>query len=326
MRVATALFMALAVTMMAATGCSGAERETPTGTADAPTATAQPEVPGPTPFPFDAVLIEVLGTSDTEWYAADAAERAGELVQKCMARAGFEYAIPAVEPAGAPEDVRTTPEWAGEYGFGVVSGFYDRLEVDGLYSLNPEPNRTYLATLTSAEVGRFVATLYGTEAEAGQLQTDRGCTGEAEDEAFAAWNRLTEVMPNFAALAEERDTHPEWLKGRMLWQQCMAGAGYDYAEPESVAVDVRRRMADLVREQFPDGNLPLAPTADGSFVADPSVVPLLDELQEFEITVAVTNVGCLAGQADRFAAAEAAVQAGFVEHNRDRIDQLLADS
>ena len=278
---------------------------------------------GEDPAPFDAVLIDLFGTDDTEAYLADAEREAAEFVVQCMNDAGFEFALPAEVDELEPPDP-TSLDDAREMGFGIIAGLRHQIDQTDLGSdFDRDPNLDYLSTLTASEIERFVITLDGTAPEPGQRKVDRGCNGQASDAVYADWVRFSEQLPNFTALGEERDTHPDWLAARADWRDCMVARGFDYAEPDVIRTTVISRMRDTMNENYPGGQV--APIqVDGEWVLDPQVEALLDELADFERDAAVANVECTEPLAERFDAVERLVQQQFVDRNRAVIDELLA--
>lgn len=272
-------------------------------------------------LPFDAVLVELFGTTDTDAYLDSTERRASELIVECMNDAGFEFAIPPQAPATETPDVGDLAA-AREIGFGIISGYRSQLAAATIDS--GDPNLAYLSTLTAAQVDEFFLALDGTGAEAGQLPDD-GCRVEASDRAFADWNSFREALPNSYVLDEERDSHPEWLDAQAAWRECMAERGFDYPNPEAIRSAVVTTMRETVEEQFPGGRLPLVPEGDG-FVLDPSLDELFVELVEFERAAAVANIECNEPVAEQRRAVEQAVQQAYVERHRDAIDRLLAGS
>lgn len=271
--------------------------------------------------PFDAVLLELFETTDTEEYLADTERLAAEFVVTCMEEAGFEFQIPPPEAELEPPDPRSIED-ARAVGFGIIAGFRFQLEQTDLEAqLRPDPNMTYLGTLELEEIERFFVALDGVEAEPGQRQ-EGGCNGFASDEAYADWLRFFEALPNFTALGEERDTHPDWLAARADWRDCMQAKGFDYSEPDAIRTDVISRMRESVDAVYPGGQLPMV-EQDGAIMVDPVVDELLDDLVDFEIEAAVANVECTAPLAEQFDAVERLVQQDFVDRNRSTIDDLL---
>ena len=197
-------------------------------------------------LPFDAVLIELFGTDDTDEYLMTLERDAAELVVTCMEAAGFEFEIPDEEiPAESDLDPRSVAD-AEDQGFGIITGFRDQLDGFDPTARTPDPNQAYLRTLTAAEIQRFVLTLDGVAAEPGQRQEDAGCNGSASEQAYQNWTQFFEALPNFTALGEERDTHPDWVATRVLWRDCMTERGFDYSEPEVIRADVTSRMRQMV--------------------------------------------------------------------------------
>ncbi len=78
------------------------------------------------PAPFDAVLIELFGTDDTEAYLASAERMAAEFVVTCMSDAGFEFQIPPVTSPLAPPDP-TSIEDARTRGFGILDAYRQQI-------------------------------------------------------------------------------------------------------------------------------------------------------------------------------------------------------
>lgn len=298
--------LALLALVVLATACSSQEPATST------------ESPAGTP-PFDAVLIELFGTTNTDAYRASIQDTASELAIACMEDAGFELQITST-PAFVPPDPNDLAQ-AQTMGFGIVAEFRHNAE-NQQRQAGPDPNRPYLETLTAADIERFLITLNGTPAAPGQLQTDTGCNGAAATEAQADWDRFSMALPNYNALGEERDTDPQWMAARASWQQCMADQGFDYADPTAVRSDAITRMRSLVNEVFPGGQVPLV-EANGEFIFDPQTERLLEELLQFEQQAATTSIECRGLNAAEFDAAEHALQQAFVDRNQAAIDELL---
>ncbi len=274
-------------------------------------------------LPFDAVLIELLGTTKTDAYLLDTERRAAELVVECMQDAGFEFQIPPVTPTFDTPDP-TDREAAQDQGFGIIAGYrYQLSQMDFDRTNSQDPNVTYLSTLPQSEINRFFLTLDGAEVEPGQRSGD-GCNVTASDEAYADWSRFIKALPNYTALGEERDSHPEWLAARAIWQDCMVERGFEYSEPDAIRSDVISRMRETVNEVYPGGQVPVVRAADG-FTVDPEVDALLDELVQFERDAAVANIECTEPIADQFRSVERLVQQEYVDRHRDAIDTLLAE-
>ncbi len=184
-----------------------------------------------------------------------------------------------------------------------------------------DPNVTYVTALPPAERDRFFFTLDGAEPEPGQRR-DGGCNGEASDVSYGDWLRFSQALPNYTAMGEERDTHPDWLAARQVWRTCMNERGFDYSEPDAIRTDVIARMRETVAEVYPSGRVPVI-VVDGVSEIDPSVDALLADLVDFEIRAAVANVECTEPVADDFDAVDRLVQQGFVDRNQATIDELL---
>lgn len=276
-------------------------------------------------LPFDAVLIETLGTTDVDRYRYDIERNAEAELIACMADAGFDFIIPKALPPDPTEAELASKQFVETSGFGIISEFRRWVQTIDVEAQRSDPNRSYLTTLTGSEIQRYLATLDGEPAEPGQIAENAGCRGEAAEIAYADWNRFHGALPNFTAMGEERDTHPDWLAARSEWRECLLDRGYDYSEPEAIRSDVENRMNQSVATVYPDGRVPLVFT-DDTWRLDPEVEPLLDELQEFELAAAEVNYACTEPLAERFEAVEREVQQGFVDRNQTTIDELLAAS
>lgn len=305
----------LTAMVVLAAGCSATEPAATPPAASTPSAAVTPSgIP-----PFDAVLVELFGTANTDAYRASISDTASQLAIACMQDAGFELQITQAPAFVAPDP--TDLSQAQAVGFGIVAQFRHDTENERLRA-GPDPNRPYLQTLTSAEIERFLVTLNGTPAAPGQIQTDTGCNGAAATEASADWDRFSMTLPNYNALGEERDTDPLWIAARTRWQQCMAERDFDYADPTAVRSDAITRMRSLVDEAFPGGRVPLAQNG-GEPVFGAEAERLLADLLLFEQNAATASIECRELNAGDFDAAEFALQQAFVDRNRMAIDELL---
>ena len=275
-------------------------------------------------FPFDAVLIELFGTDDVGAYRYQIEREAEDNLVECMADAGFEFVIDPALPPEVSEDLDVERDYVDEHGFGIITRFRDWFEEGDFGSGSRDLNREYLTTLTSQQMQTYFMTLEGEIADPGQISENPGCRGTAADDAYGLWNTFLAELPNFTALGEERDTHPDWLVAQSEWRACMLDKGYDYAEPEMMRNDVENRMTDDVSSVFTEGGLPLI-EEDGVWSLDPEADALLGELQAFEIDAATANWECNQPLLDRFFAVEREVQQAFVDRNQETIDKLLAD-
>lgn len=276
-------------------------------------------------LPFDEVLIATLGTDDVDRYRYDIERNAEAHLIGCMEDAGFLFVIPQPLPPNPTEAQLGSREFVETEGFGIISEFRRWADSIDVEAQQGDPNRAYLTTLTGTEIQRYLTTLDGVAADPGQISENAGCRGEAADVEYADWDRFHDALPNFTAMGEERDTHPDWLSARADWRTCLVDRGYDYSEPEAIRSDVENRMNQSLSVDYPNGQVPLVFT-DGDWGLDPDVEPLLDELSEFELKAAIVNYECTEPLAGRFEAVEREVQQGFVERNQVTIDELLAAS
>lgn len=270
--------------------------------------------------PFDAVLVELFGTANTDAYRASIEERASQLAVECMEAAGFELQITTPPPFVAPDPA--DPALTQELGFGIVAEYRHDAAAAQL-ALRPDPNRPFLETLTAAEIQRFLVTLNGQPAEPGQLPTNTGCIGTATAQASADWERFSMALPNYNAIGEERDIDPRWIAAREAWRQCMAALGLDYADPETVRSDALARMRPTLDEALAADPAPQL-RADGQPFFGPETEAALADLLLFEQQVAGASIDCRNQNADVFYEAEFGLQQTFVDRNRAMIDELLA--
>ncbi len=274
-------------------------------------------------LPFDAVLLELFGTDDVGEYRYEIERQAEANLVECMGEAGFEFVVDAALPPEVSEDLVVDRSYVDEHGFGIITRFRDWLADADFTARGRDLNREYLQQLTGDQMQQYFLTLEGEVADPGQISQNPGCRGRAADDAYSLWNVFLSELPNFTALGEERDTHPDWLVAQGEWRECMLAKGFDYAEPEMMRNDVENRMNQEVASVFEEGGLPLDEEG-GVWSLDPEADALLGELQAFEIDAATANWECNEPLLDRFLAVEREVQQAFVERNQDTIDALLA--
>jgi len=272
--------------------------------------------------PFDQVLLDLFGTTNIDAHFAAIDRDVPAAIVACLNDAGFAMVAP---PVGDPYVPPAEGDRAGAEsdGFGIIASFRHELREGGDPGDQLQRSvASYLATLTAAEIQRFVLVLDGEPAEPGQVTRD-GCEYSAVGQAYRDWNRFFAALPNFTALAEERDSHPDWIAARGEWSDCMAGRGYEYAEPAAIRSDVQRQMRAKVNEAYPGGDIAAA-VATGEEVLSAELDSFLDQLVAFERNAAVANIECTEPVADQFAAVEHEVQQAFVDLHRSTIDDLLA--
>ena len=313
------LFPVLCALALILTGCSIDSAASLNDPSDSPADASEAALDGP--LPFDAVLLELLGTTDVTTYLVDLERSASERTAECMREAGFEFDLPAPERTPPSADETETLEYAQTEGFGLVTSFRAAIRTA---SQSPgdvdDVNRQYLGTLTQLELDRFFMTLNGEPAEPGQLQTETGCRGQSSDEIYADWVEFFEALPQYTAMGEERDTHPDWLAARAEWQRCMADLGYQYDEPDAIRTDVAGRMQELMTG---DGQGGVVIETDDGVQLQPEIEMLFDDMLEFERAAAVANFDCTAPLTEVFDRVDFEVQQAFVDRNRAVIDELL---
>ncbi len=274
-------------------------------------------------FPVDDLLVQLFGTKDLDIYLAEQQRSIGDLVQVCMQDEGFEYRLPTELQLEIDYTDRTTREFAAADGFGVTSDFIRLfVQTNGQAFQTQDVNQPYLASLTSQQVADFVVALDGPTAEPGQIQTDTGCRGRSSDIVRATWAEFNESLPQFSALTEEVDAHPGMTDIRSTWSSCMLDQGFEYLDLDDVERDVTRRLEELFASAFSTGVSVVSTDAGLAFA--PETQAILEDIAEFERSVAVSNWDCRDRVRFEIDAVNSEVQRSFVDTHRSTIDELLA--
>ncbi|MGW6529436.1 hypothetical protein [Streptomyces venezuelae] len=173
-------------------------------------------------------------------------ERAeGLLIQRCMARKGFQYTpVPpsVAQPTRGSGFVLDDIAWARAHGYGS-RGLH---EPRG--GKRQGPDRGYLRSLSAAHRARYSATLSGTASEGvltaelptgGTLATARGgCRARAEEELYgdrATWFRVSSTAMNLTPLWVPKLVEDTRFKKALgAWSACMRDKGHRYADPSEI--------------------------------------------------------------------------------------------
>lgn len=257
------------------------------------------------------------------------------LIAECMAELGFTYVpyeqnFEAWEPY---EEAYASPpeEFAEQYGYGIST-----IQVENL-GQPIDPNEEIRATLSPEALDAYQEALYGKMADGGPQGNglppfpppeEQGCRGQAEFDSGligtdgTPWGaRQSDVYetlaPDFHALMQRFQSHPDLAEAVTRWKECMADAGLPAEVHSNVArprETVRDRMADL--EWGP-------PTNDGTHEQRDVDPAELAELQLFEIKVAVADFSCrLQHYNDVAVRVQHELEAEFVGDHRDELEHF----
>jgi hypothetical protein len=180
------------------------------------------------------------------------------LVQRCMARHGFDY---WADPPLSAAELRTIGyvlddvAWAAEHGYG------SRIAEKARGSAADTRNAAYRDGLPPAEYGGYLAALAGGGEElAVELPTGvtvrsdaGGCEAEAQQELYgdrAAWFRASRITDNLVPLfVASIEGDEEFRRARATWAACMRRHGYDYAAPPEAHAAVPALARGMDRDE-----------------------------------------------------------------------------
>lgn len=332
----------LAVLLLASAGCGGND--------DGAAPPGSPAVRSP--------LAELLG------YSTDPADQAAEqqrfieqerqvqqAIADCMKQEGFEYV--AQDPAAFmgssafDEDIAfDSKEWAEKYGFGMSTAFGS--EGFGGPGITPptDPNQAYTASLSEAERAAYEKALYGelpnldpTSAATTAMASfePSGCDGDARRAADSSQAFYSEFGDEMQEIYEGIQNDPAIVAAIEQWTACMAEAGYEYDTPEEMYQEASGKMEGFygmgelgasVATVLADGQ---AMSEAGGSAGITSLEPppideeKLAEVQAWERKVAVANWDCSRDLNRVQQEVSAEREQEFIDANRARIDELLAE-
>lgn len=277
---------------------------------------------------IDDTVAQIFGTaglSIEDQLAQDEAWAAENevAVAACMAAEGFEY-VPFVYESGP--DILTLPEYAElddlERARQIGYGFFVQVRSDTTGAEQVNPNDAIEDAMSEAEHDEYWKALNGDndfsvpfdELEPG-TELDTGCRGgggtPAVEEALYAdplWIELSEDISAFSTNVVE---DARLVELDVAWSECAADAGLgDVRSPAEARELIRERWSPYVDVE--DAPLPTAQE--------------WDELERYEIEVAVADIGCREelDYDDEQAAVTAELESAFLAERHDTVETLVA--
>lgn len=303
-------------------------------------------------------LAELLG------YSTDPADQAAEqqrfieqerkvqqAVADCMKQEGFEYI--AQDPAAFmgsstfDEDIAfDSKEWAEKYGFGMSTTFGSDGFAGPGTTPPTDPNQAYVESLSEAERAAYHKALYGevpafdpTSASTTAMAAfePSGCDGEARRATDTSQAFYSEFGDEMQEIYEGIQNDPAIVAALGKWTSCMAEAGYEYDTPDQMYQEAGGKMEGFygmgelgasVATVLADGQAASEP-GDATGITSPEPPPIdeekLAEVQAWEKKVAVANWECSRDLNRVQQEVSAEREQEFIDANRARIDELLAE-
>ncbi len=199
----------------------------------------------------------------------------------CMAAAGFEYLpIDPVTFRAAQDALGTVPgitdeAFVAQYGYGITT-----LPPAQDFGVGPDNTRIYDALAPTEQVA-YQRTLLGDDAQATFLITlehedfspTGGCTRAAVEQVFTPDQLSPTYFNPFDALIEQ---DPRMVAARERWATCMREAGHDFANQDSVDVDLAERLAAITEGAHPSTLTGSAKDALTALQGDERAIALVD--------------------------------------------------
>jgi hypothetical protein len=271
-------------------------------------------------------------------------------VVECMRAEGFEYIAhdPSADPTGMAEINALPPdEFAAQYGYGITT--IDReAAIDRAREANP--NNAIVDGLSDAARRQYfeaengaatAAEKYGepppSDAEA---EARPGCRPQAEEAVFGSQGKpplpadLETVRREIDALDDQVRSDPRVDAAASAWADCMVNAGHpELVHPDDVQVEIARRWWQLYGLELPEGLIePLEDPRPGGFrpgVPGPRALDgqepdpaALAELRQYEVDVAVADLGCRPAYDDVVRDVRDEVERAFIEDHRAELEHF----
>jgi hypothetical protein len=251
-----------------------------------------------------------------------------ELVRDCMTDQGFEYVVhvaagQVVSPTGLPTDL-SDEDFRRQYGYGIATGFEAIFSGRGGPPPDePEdPNIAIVAAMSESERGAYEQALHGSATTDGEVG---GCEGEAE----AATDRTALLMEQLGD-----DIQDLWARvgadarvvdAERAWADCMADAGYDYADEQAIRDDILRRLNPIndaaAGQDIEEGRMTYR---EGMELTDDQQAELAD-LRGYELAVANADQDCRVDLDEVRRDVQDEYEAAFVADHRDQLDDMFPD-
>jgi hypothetical protein len=238
----------------------------------------------------------------------------------CMRKQGFEYrpVDPYAQRAKLLGSARISDEeFLQQFGYGISTLWgRGRNEVG--------PNDRYRLGLPAASRRAYDFALSGenpgatfTEAvDSGDFTKLGGCTRKATEKVFGGSQVLTELQGKLDELEERILQDQRMVRAIAAWSSCMAKAGFEYEEPESIDSDLFKRMERIVGPlpgQFATGPAP-------SETPQPYDHAALAKLQRDEVAIARADFAC---ERKHITPVEEKVAPQYANDFRERNRQLI---
>jgi hypothetical protein len=191
---------------------------------------------------------------------AGAQAKVENAIAACMRNEGFEY-IPS-DPVAAQAALTGKPNMSDEefertYGHGIATLY-------GKGSAQSDPNARIRAQLGDADRRAYDRTLNGGRPEQtfayaidnGDFSQLGGCTKQATEAAFGGTKLLTTLQRKLDELDESIVNDQRVVRAHARWTTCMRDStGEQFEDSEAVENDIRTRLAAIVGEVLPPGEV-----------------------------------------------------------------------
>ena len=242
-------------------------------------------------------------------------------IGECMKSQGFDYVPvdPLVQRAAITGSSRLSDtDFLKQFGYGISTLY-------GRGSPQSDPNELARSSLSAPDRAAYDRTLWGentgvtfTQAiDTGDFTRLGGCTKQATEATFGGTRTLTLLQSKLDDLDQQIVQDQRMVRAAERWSECMASAGYPYAEPDDVDVDITKRFQAIVGPTVEPGAT-APPTPGATYDKDALVA-----LQSLEVTIATTDLAC---ETKFIAPVESVVrteyEATFREQNRELITRV----
>jgi hypothetical protein len=271
-------------------------------------------------------------------------------IVECMRAEGFEYIAqdPSVDPTGL-SDLNALPpdEFAAQYGYGITT--IDR-EAAIDQAREADPNTAIFDGLSDAARRQYFEAENGATAAAAKFgepapsdaeaEARPGCRPQAEEAVFGSQEKpplpadLETVRREIEALDDQVRSDPRVDAAAAAWSDCMTAAGHpELVHPDDVQPEIARRWWQLYGLELPDGLLEpgddpgpggIRPGVPGPRAVDgqePDPAALA-ELRQYEVDVAVADLGCRPAYDDVVREVRDEVERAFIEDHRAALEHF----
>ncbi|RSM69435.1 hypothetical protein DMB66_10545 [Actinoplanes sp. ATCC 53533] len=275
-------------------------------------------------------LISLLGlggsTADYGRQISATEQDRQQLIRDCMAKQGFRY-VPHVvagrqaNPTGLPTDL-PADEFQRRYGYGISTGFENALKLKPK-AADVDPNVAVVAAMSESERAAYQRALGGGTAANGK---PAGCQGEASKVTDKAGAVVEQFGDELGQLYARVNADRRIVTAERAWADCLAKAGYPYADEDAVRKEITRRMNPLYDslsgEDVPDGVIDLY--RDRRLTG--AQQSLLASVKSFELAVATADQKC-GGDLDRIRKeVRDEYEAGFVDQHRGELRKIIPNA